>query len=216
MNADPSRSAEALRLAMADDFASHALYLGRSLRQMVRAGHRYAMVPYDLAGVGLLEQVVDGLLDDDGPAPICGGVYLDPGVAWVCLVAPDHLDSEHGWPDEGVRERTAAALFDQTDPIARIERRALMALEGPSRVRPPRRCYADGMRCLPTVSGPVDVVLPSEGPCVACSLGDHPDVDHDGCDCPCGWSVARRRTAITVTVRPEKAGGWWACHGRPL
>lgn len=71
-------------------------------------------------------------------------------------------------------------------------------------------------RCLPSHQAPVDVALPADGPCLACSLGHHPDVDHDGCSCPCGWPPVRRAAAMIVTVRAEKAGGWWACHGRPL
>lgn len=70
------------------------------------------------------------------------------------------------------------------------------------------------MKCL--IDSPVEAVLPADGPCLACCLGQHPDEPHSGCGCPCGWSDARRRAAITVTVRPERPGGWWACHGRPL
>lgn len=57
---------------------------------------------------------------------------------------------------------------------------------------------------------------PDEASCLGCSLGTHPDEPHEGCGCPCGWTAGMRRGAMVVTVRAERPGGWWACHGRPL
>lgn len=122
-----------------EDLAAHALYLGRSLRQMVNAGHRYAMVPYDLASVGLLEAVLDELVEAPDPDPVCGALYLDPDAAWICLARRCSAtsaewptvdpDAGHGWPALAGRAAAAGALLEQTDPIARIERRVAFALD---------------------------------------------------------------------------------------
>lgn len=136
------------RAAVADDVAEHARLVERSLAQMIRAGHRYAMVPDDLADAGLLELVLGYLEVEFGALDgrfgnLCGALHRDaPDVTWVCLVArcPARADwrpvglvtADHGWPGPAARDRERAALLEQTDPIARLERRALMALEGPS------------------------------------------------------------------------------------
>lgn len=124
--------ADASRSAVLDEIAHRRLMFDRSLRQMVRAGHRYAMVPQDLAPPdGALSCLVDG-------RRLCGAVAADGGVYWLCLLPSDH-DADlgdwrlHGWPFTPARRaRELAALLEQTDPVARIERRALMALEGAS------------------------------------------------------------------------------------
>lgn len=122
--------ADASRAAVLDEIAHRRLMFDRSLRQMVRAGHRYAMVPQDLVPAdGALSCAVD-------ERRLCGAVTSDGGVYWLCLLEPTGPGEQrihlHGWPP--LPERTVAyqALLEQTDPVARIERRALMALEGPS------------------------------------------------------------------------------------
>lgn len=123
----------ATRAQMFDDYVDGAVYVARSLRQMIRAGQRFAMVPRALAGPEL------GLIIANLDAPRVCGVVLEGApfdVAWVCLARWSTDEPAHGlhhaWPDADQRLAAAAALVEQVDPIARIERRVAFALEGPS------------------------------------------------------------------------------------
>lgn len=123
--------ADASRRDLRDDLEHQARMFARSLRQMVRAGLRYAMVPVELEPVD-----AGWIIAHLDPPLICGVILRGHpdrgGVDWVCLAPydPGHTADGHAWPDDAERLAAAGALAEQTDPVARIERRALMALEG--------------------------------------------------------------------------------------
>lgn len=144
--------------ALADAAAERRRLLAWSLRQMVRAGLAYAMVPDELGTVADISLALAELVDDDGATDgrfgnLCAAQWRPDGagdtVTWVCLQPrcpsrPDWGDWEpvglvtvrsdlHGWPSTpAARDRERAALHEQVDPVARIERRVAFALEGAS------------------------------------------------------------------------------------
>lgn len=130
---------DAFRAAMAAEFAEAVLACSRSLRQMIVAGHPYAMIPAALASPQVLRYALDELDERYGAADgrfgnLCAAVLPAGDVRFVCLRSwcPGRHDEGglHGWPPAGPAGRAVAALAEQTDPVARIERRALMAIEG--------------------------------------------------------------------------------------
>lgn len=138
----PRARADASRAAVADELDASLVQLARSLRQMIRAGQPYAMVPPALASPALVDLVLDELIAVEGAADgrfgnLCAALDLSDGstAVWVCLRArcpardPSLVDAAHAWPALEVRRRAATALDEQVDPIARIERRVAFALD---------------------------------------------------------------------------------------
>lgn len=125
------------RETVLDDWLERRIHVERSLRQMVKAGHRWAMVPAELCPADLdrilrrLDQGVDAPL-------VCGVILHEDGAAWVCLAAFDRdrpscfQTDGHAWPDADARLAALGGLLEQVDPIARIERRVAAALGEPS------------------------------------------------------------------------------------
>lgn len=111
----------------------------RSFAQMVLAGLEYAMVPVTLALTDVvqaaLELVDERWVEDARLGNVCGELLRDGGCVWVCLRpwCPSHDPTSearvHAFPLEARRRLAHAALLEQTDPVARLERLTVFAFD---------------------------------------------------------------------------------------
>lgn len=121
------------------DAAAHARMVERSLRQMRRAGRRYAFLPFRLGeahpgwidampgpGRDWSELVGCARLTECWQADLEPNVIEDFGGHFLCLLELGH-EGDCGWPDEAGRAQIVRAFAEQVDPVRRVERR-LMAI----------------------------------------------------------------------------------------
>lgn len=140
----------------------------RGIDQAILAGRDYVMLPTELLPTN---EAIEPVWADLHRRGICGAVVAAQRVSWVCLKpsAPEEHDAElgialhdaaagdmirvvisahpedhagHGWPGHLERARAEHAFREQTDPVARLERRAMYELAQEGLIDP---AYAAGM-----------------------------------------------------------------------